>query len=384
MSLRESLLDKQIVFVFTRPELGGAERQGLILARYLRDECQAGVVVWGLSAGAGRLGKLCQEFGVPCRSIEFNAVGPVGWLKSLWRLVAAMRRAKPDILVPYGSLPNVACGLAWRLTGAEASIWNQRDEGLSFGRAMLHRLAVWLTPLFVSNSKGGKELLVRQFGVEPGRIAVVHNGAFLPGVADDRTNWRRRLGAADGQFVACMVANFSRYKDHLTLIEAWQSVLEQLNGNGVEPFLVLAGRDDGCLDELRALVEKLGIGRLVRFIEFTNDVAGLLHASDVCVYSSRSEGMPNGVLEAMVAGLPVVGTDIPGIREAVGPLGAPFLASPGEPATMARLILKLLADPETRLTLGKAMQQRAGEEFAVERMCRSSAELIASQLDKSR
>src|SRR2546426_8921983 len=89
---------------------------------------------------------------------------------------------------------------------------------------------------------------------------------------------------------------------------------------------------------MRALARELNLGRSVRFLGPVDDVPGLLSAVDLAVLSSTSEGCPNAVLECMASGLPVVATDIPGIRKAVGPSGYNYLAPPDDARSFAERI----------------------------------------------
>ena len=99
---------------------------------------------------------------------------------------------------------------------------------------------------------------------------------------------------------------------------------------------MLAGRPEGRRELLEVLARDLGLGERVRFVGDVDDVAGLLGASDVGVLSSTPlEGCPNAVIESMAAGLPVVGTDIPGVREALGDEGRPFLVAAEDPGAGA-------------------------------------------------
>jgi glycosyltransferase involved in cell wall biosynthesis len=120
-----------------------------------------------------------------------------------------------------------------------------------------------------------------------------------------------------------------------------------------------------------------------------DDVAGLLGACDMGVLSSRSEGLPNALLESMAAGLPVVATDIAGVREALGidedredrdAPGEACLAPVGDSAAMAQRILALMRVPQQRAALGAANQRRIASHFAVDRMGSRVAMLIADQL----
>jgi glycosyltransferase involved in cell wall biosynthesis len=140
----------------------------------------------------------------------------------------------------------------------------------------------------------------------------------------------------------------------------------------------LAGRIDVPEAEIRGLIAELGLQDSVLLTGAVDDVAGLLAASDLCVYSSRSEGIPNGVVEAMAAGLPVAAIDIPGVREAVGQEGLSFLAADAE--TLAESINRLYENEQLRQQFGLIMRERAASEFSVEAMCRETVDFINRQL----
>jgi glycosyltransferase involved in cell wall biosynthesis len=145
---------------------------------------------------------------------------------------------------------------------------------------------------------------------------------------------------------------------------------------------MLAGRFDNMYGSLRALAVNLGIQDNVRFLGQVADISILLGAIDLGVFSSRFEGCPNGVLECMAAGLAVVATDIPGIREAVGPSVYRFLVPPGDAEALANKIIELAADPCLRAELGKLNAHRAREVFSLERMGKQTADLISGWLNR--
>jgi len=363
-----SLSGRRIIFVFNTLDLGGAEWQGLLLARYLLRAEGARVEVCGFT-GPGRLAELCDTWGIPWRVI------PVAWgvgrgrrARALLLLASGLRRARPHVLMPYTVLPNVLCGLVWRWTGARLCVWNQRDEGRGLTGTRLERRALAGMPLFISNSRHGAELLSASRGVPPAKVHVVYNGVEPMAPEGDRQSWRARLGVDDGCFLACMVANLHNYKDHETLLRAWRRVVDAIAVDSREAVLLLAGRFGNMHDRLKALAYDLELGRAVRFLDKVDDVAGLLAAVDLGVFSSRCEGVPNGMLECMMSGLALTGTDIPGIREALGEDGLPWLAPPGDDEALAGRIMALAADPALRATLGGQNRRRVAEVFAPERM----------------
>ena len=368
------LNSRRIVFVLGNLELGGAERQALMLAQYLVEHEGAQVEVWGLTK-SGPVAEICAQHGIPSRVVPYPLHGHS--IAALPDTCQALREAKPDILLPYTLRPNVLCGLIWMNTGARLCVWNQRDEGLLPLPNSREGLAARLTPLLISNSAAGARFLAK-LGVDSAKVNVIPNGVALSAPESDRRAWRERLDVDDQCFVACMVANLHTNKDHATLLHAWGSVVSKLGADGRDALLVLAGRRDGAYESLAALAVELKIGDSVRFTGPVSDVSGLLGAVDVGVFSSRSEGCPNAVLESMAAGLPVAGTDIEGIREVVGPVGARFLAAPGDADALAAVLTTLANDPQLCAELGVQNRERVRNNYDSGRMCKETAALLAT------
>jgi glycosyltransferase involved in cell wall biosynthesis len=291
-----------------------------------------------------------------------------------------LRRERPDLLLPYTFVPNVICGLVWKWTGARACVWNQRDEGVMPFVAEWARSAARRTPRFISNSKRGAEFLVEELLVDPAKVKVVENGISLSLPQGDRATWRRRLEIGDDSFVACMVANLHDNKDHRTLLKAWKLVIDRFESR--KAVLVLAGRHDGAYESLALLARELNLNGHVRFAGQVLDVPGLLSAADVGVFSSVTEGCPNGVLESMAAGLAIAGTDINPIRLVLGQAGAQFLAAPKDDAGLASAILKLANDSELRVAIGAENQQRVRNKYGALRMCEETTVILNALLDE--
>lgn len=370
---------RRIVFVLFNLELGGAERQALILAKHLVQREEAAVEVWGFNK-SGPVALVCEEMGVPWRIVPFPLHGGrLPRLLALVRFGLSLRRARPDILLPYTFVPNVICGLVWKWTGARTCVWNQRDEGVTPFVAEWSRRAAGRTPVFVSNSESGAKFLQTDLGVDRSKIRVIPNGVERSVAQSDRSEWRFRLKIDDDSFVACMVANLHDNKDHRTLLRAWRRVVDGLNGR--RAILVLAGRHDGAYESLAALAGELKLNGNVRFAGQVLDVPGLLSAADVAVFSSVAEGCPNGVLESMAAGLAVAGTNIDGIRSVVGAAGLPFLSPPKDEEGLAGAILQLANDDDLRVTIGAENRQRVKENYEATRMCEETVAVLREALN---
>ena len=371
------LKGRRIVFVLGNLELGGAERQALILARYLSEREQAQVEIWGFNK-SGPVAQLCEQHNLRWRVVPYPFTkSRLSRLVALFKVCFALRRAKPDVLLPYTFGPNVVCGLIWKWTGARVCVWNQRDEGIVPFHSPSVGWAAKRTSHFISNSQAGARFLIEQLGVSAEKVTVIRNGIESVAPELDRRGWRERLGIDERTFVACMVANLHNNKDHATLLRAWRKVMNAFSGNGRSAVLVLAGRQDGAYESLLSLAADLQIGDSVRFAGHVSDVAGLLSSADAGVFSSRSEGCPNAVLETMAAGLPVTGTDIEGIREVVGPKGAALLAPLDNADSLAAQLIKLANDPALCARLGAENRASVRDNFDSLRMCQQTAALLA-------
>jgi glycosyltransferase involved in cell wall biosynthesis len=379
-----------LISVFAR---GGCERQAYLLARELRERHGLNVEVWALKYG-GDYSKEFEAAGVPTRVLEFRAplfpciccgvesprwVRGVRWARRLLRVVGQLRAGGVDILLPFTTWPNVVAGLTYRLAGVRLCIWGERHAG---GERVPtpERIAVRQFRRFVANSTAGVEFLAGEMRVPSERISFVPNGVEEPKIVSG-TDWRTRLGLAPEQLLVVKVANVTGFKDHATLLRAWKSVQDAWS-TGNRPMLALAGlcNPDEVYNECQRIVREAGIDSTVRFLGSIPDVPALLAASDLTAFSSPREGMPNGVLECMAAGRAVVASDLPGVRDALGPSGEGILVPPGDADQFARVLLNLLRDKGKRDALGEANRVRIRNEFSVQRMAERHLEVIRNSL----
>lgn len=375
LTSNDFLKGRRVFFVLGNLELGGAERQVLILAKHLVEEEQAEVEVWGFNT-TGPVAEICEQLGIASRVVPFPLQADrMKQLDAMYQIALLLQDARPDILLPYTIMPNVVCGLVWQATGAGLCVWNQRDEGIITFETKLDE-AVQCTPQFIANSRAGARFLTEKLNVDASKVHVVPNGVDPAPPQLDRRAWRQKLEIDESSFVACMVANVHANKDHATLLRAWRLVLNELDRDAV---LVLAGRHYGAYESLIELARTLEIERNVRFAGQVTDVSGLLSAVDIGVFSSRSEGCPNGVLECMAAGLPVVGTDIESVREVVGK--SDLLAEPGDAERFAELVIRLANDPDLRAMIGAANQKRIAAHYTAARMCEQTVSLLVKSIN---
>jgi glycosyltransferase involved in cell wall biosynthesis len=125
---------------------------------------------------------------------------------------------------------------------------------------------------------------------------------------------------------------------------------------------------------------RYSLDRRVRLLGERGDVPELLADADVFLLASRSEGLPLSVIEAMAAGLPVVASDVGGLRELVRDGETGTLVPPGDPAALANALRPLVADRELRRCFGSAGRERAKGLFDLSGFRRAHLELYRREL----
>ena len=205
-------------------------------------------------------------------------------------------------------------------------------------------------------------------GVAAQRIVTVPNGVPHRAWSPGRTVARRELGLESGRHVVMTVGRLTSMKGHRYLLDAVPLLLRS------SPDLVVVVVGEGDLHRaLRDQTERLGVAHAVRFVGHRTDARELLPAADVFVLPSLHEGMPLAVLEAMDAGLPVVGTRVIGTSEAVDDGVSGLLVPPGNPTALAEALTELLSEPALRERMSVAGRQRYERLFTATRMARRTA-----------
>jgi glycosyltransferase involved in cell wall biosynthesis len=196
------------------------------------------------------------------------------------------------------------------------------------------------------------------------------------------------LTIAPNAFVMVAVGNLWAHKGHGDLIEACALASEQLPEQWL---LLIAGRDqEGNRAAYERLIADHGLTDNVRLLGETKDIPTLLAAADLFVQPSRHEGLPNAIVEAMAASLPVVATAVGGIPEvvvalAVGgmpevvtaasqhtdqPAATGWLVPPHDPEALSAALLEASRNPSLRKAMGARARARAEAEFSLDRSVR--------------
>jgi len=227
------------------------------------------------------------------------------------------------------------------------------------------------------------DFLKQDLGIPSERVAVIHNGINDVFLAERQ---RQLSGTAqppaavpglpsNGKPILLCVGNIEAVKNHVTAVRALARIADK-----IPHHLVIAGRPEkACGAELDRVIKETGMQDRVHLIGFVSQmqVVDLFKHAEALIHPSTSEGLGFSILEAMACGLPVIGSDIPGIREALGDAGR-LIESALDDAGFAQAIQEVVGDRDLAKQMSQAGLKRAGmfswdrcakETLAVYRKC---------------
>src|SRR5581483_5478407 len=250
------------------------------------------------------------------------------------------------------------------LNGAVAG-WLRHSRAVTLSGRLIGRLATAV----VCVSEEERRVAIATGAARPGRAVVIHNAVDVASLP------RRR--ERNGAVRLISVGRMRPPKDFVTLTRA----LAGLPAASFHAQIVGDGPDRPALEA------ELAASTLNGELELTgerSDVPELLAESDAFVLSSRSEGLPLSVLEAMAVGLPVVATAVGGVPELVEDGLTGFLVPAGDEDAMRDRLAQLVADPDLRRSMGLAARARAERLFDLPAMRQAHVELYERLLAGSR
>jgi glycosyltransferase involved in cell wall biosynthesis len=290
-------------------------------------------------------------------------------LRHLWRLVGLIRRERADVLQAHTLSTGVyagAAGLVCRVP-VVATFHGFVDLARTDARRAVKLRALRAgVDRVVCVSAALRQALLEESPLDPGQVAVIFNGVdtnrFRPG---RNAALRRELGVADDEFLVGAVGNVRPAKGYEVLLDA--AVL--LRQAGVRCRLVIAGIARGPLfAEMEARHAALGLGDLVRFVGFRDDVDEFYRALDLYLLTSHSEGFSLSTVQALATGLPAVATRCGGPEEIMTDGVDGVLVPAGSPAAIAEAVAALAGDAARRASLGAAARVTAESRFSTRAM----------------
>jgi glycosyltransferase involved in cell wall biosynthesis len=371
----------RIAYVVASLRPGGAERQMLALAELLPHErFQVDFLVL---SGPGEYDQRGTAAGATVRHVgsapPANASLPSKVVRRIAKtatFIQTARAGRYDIIDAWLYPSDVLTALTRRLTHATVIVSGRRnlDPHETFGPAgaMIDAVTLRQTDMVVANSAAAAEYALAHEPLDRAKVRIIRNGVKLisPLETEDRVARRRALGVGDRELLIGCVANYLPVKRHEMLIDAFASVAQRF------PAARLALIGEGPMRHaIESRERSQGLGQRVRLVGSVADPTPTLGAFDVAVQSSRSEGLPNALLEAAAAGRPIVATDAGGTGEIVLDGETGLLVRTEDADALASALIRALSDSELRTRLGGAAREHAATVFGMGRFASEFADL---------
>ena len=347
----------KVLYLVTRAERGGAQVHVSQLLSGLQRRHE-------LFLAVGEQGYLTEEalrLGVATYTIRglIQPMDPISDAVAITNLLTLLRRIRPDMVHAHTSKAGMVARLAAFIEGIPvvytAHTWGFTEGSPGFRRAIcvpVEKICAKLSAHIITVSDANRSAALR-LGVGPeGRFTTIWNG-----VPD--TPLRSKPGAGPPVRVL-MVARFAEQKDHELLIRALASLRE--------PFELVFVGDGPTLPRVKALAAALQINESVSFLGDQGNVAEILSSVQIFVLSTLWEGFPLSILEAMRAGLPVIATDVGGVREAVHDKISGLLVQRGNIHELALALRCLILNSGLRVAMGIAGRALYQGRFSAEMM----------------
>ena len=342
--------------------MGGQERLAVELGR---GQVARGHRVFAVSLAPPPEGPEAERFraaGVRTHTLPKAERGfDAGLVVRLARLLAAERAG---VVHTHNPQPLIYGAPAALVSGARLVHTKHGANPDRLRRRMLRKLCGHLADAYVAVSPETADVAARQGECIQGRLAVIANGVDVDHFRHDseaRRSARLELGIPETSWLVGTVGRLAAEKDHRLLLDAVEPLL------GEDFRLVIVGDGPERESTARRAAELEG-ARFVHLTGARNDVARLLSALDVFVLSSRTEGLPLVLPEAMAARLPVVSTSVGGIPSVIEHARTGLLVPPGDAQALRDALAELAREPARAREMGALGEQVARERFSRDTM----------------
>jgi glycosyltransferase involved in cell wall biosynthesis len=319
------------------------------------------------------LSSLAQQAGLPVYHFAFPRRGFFS-PSLIWKLYRLFRQLKPDVVHTHTSIDSWAAGIAARLAGAPVVVRTRHIQAPVsagfFNRLLYGRIA----DRVITTGEPVADTLARELRLPRSHFISIPTGVDLGRFTGKgaREKVRSEWGLTPEQPAIGMVAAFRKMKN----IPLFLEVAQQLNAAWPQARFFIIG--DGPLrPSLEAYAEELGIKAVVHFTGHRSDIPDVLAALDLVVLtSSRGEGVPQSLTQALAMRRPVAATDVGGVADIVRPEQTGLLVPPDNLEAMCGAIDRLLRDSALAARLAFAGRQLVEESFSEEKMTEAVENLL--------
>jgi glycosyltransferase involved in cell wall biosynthesis len=355
---------KRILHFISGLEIGGAENQLLRILPELQKHHENAVCC---ARGRGPVGKALEEKNISVYYLE---------LENFFDFPAVLRFRKiikdfsPDLLVTYLIHADLYGRIWGRLFGIKKIICSKRGallqwEWLSF----FDRLTKKLVDHYLVQTDAAKNEWMKKLKLSKEKFTVIPNGIDVNEFKFDmdRKKKMRELKINGNPLIITCVSKLRRGKGHRVLLEAFEKIYAK------NIVLLIVGDGEKEI-ELKNYANNFASKNKIFFLGHRSDISEILAVSDIFILPTEKEGMSNALIEAMIAGLPIITTDIPENRALIKNKESGIFFPVNDVNSLNNKIELLISNLDLRQKLGRCAQQEAGKKFDIKIITQKYAE----------
>lgn len=381
----------KILFVITKSNFGGAQKYVYELALAAKDRGWNVAVACGgtgeKNAGLGMLATKLSEADITVLPIQ-HFIRNMSFdddFNAFFEVKRIIKGERPDVLHVTSSKAGGMGAFAGRLLRVPKIIFT--SHGLTVDeiwrprwQRLLIYIGTWLTLHFSHESIMISKETYERARHMPGmveKVKLIKNGVSpVDFLTKDEARAELELNIPAGHFLIGGIGELHPNKN-------WTAAINTITTLPASVHLVIIGSGEEY-DQLSSQIEKLGVTNRIHLLGYIPNAVQYLKAFDMFVLPSKKEGLPYVILEAGLAGLPVVASDLPGNRDIIESGEQGFLVQP-TPTMLSTSIEMLLRDEGMRRRLGCGLQEKVMTEFSIHHMIDKTFALYSSNvLDSNR
>ena len=360
---------KRVLYLITKTNFGGAQR-------YVHDlALEAHAAGYQVLVGGGGDGELLKRLGTcGIETVSIQSLGRdvhlLDEIKAFFEIWSLIRRFRPDVVHLNSSKAGIAA-LAARLSGVRTLLFTVHGWAWNEDRPLYQKILIAVMYFFtcvlchkiiaVSHAAAKQ---ARFLPIRKKNLVVIHNGVGVPHLLSRSEARKALLPESTNTFWVGVIAELHPIKGLPTLIEAYEHFAPDFPRS--ELVLLGEGQERSRLERQIRLEGVSGTTHLLGHVE---NAASYLAAFDVFVLPSRSEGLPYVLLEAGIAGVPVIATQVGGIPEIVEDGMTGILVPYGDRSALTEALESLGRSETLRRELGSQLKVKIEHDFSIERMC---------------
>ena len=311
-----------------------------------------------------------RALGIPVVELPFRNRLDLGTVLALRALV---KRDGYQFIHTHSSIDTWLGGIAAKLSGARFVRTRHLNIPMQSSRFNIHGHYDHL----ITCGEVMRQCLIEDYGFRPEALSSIPTGVDFAGFTPSKTReqMRAELGIAADSFLVLMVGVVRGVKRYDVAIRGFAKLLAELPN----ARLVIAG-DGPMFSDMKALCSELGIQDAVLWLGHRQDVPNLMNAADTVLLTSRSEGVPQALTQALGLGLPCVATRVGGVPEIIQHEQSGLLVPSGGFDEVAAALLRIYRNRDWALALGRRGQEFIRAHLSLARMIEKTEDLYRDLL----